>query len=118
MLGSLHAAGSSLTTIPLDEQFVSGEASGGGDSPQMSLEVGKDLWLVGLVVSGFTLCKEQAVLIHLRFCRLLQSLQDPVQGIRVQNPTELRGLGPLFNISPVLIWVKGVSASLLIEKKD
>lgn len=114
---SLHAAGSSLTAIPLDEQFVSGEASGGGDSPQMSLEVGTDLWLVGLVVSGFTLCKEQAVPIHLHFCRLLPCLQAPIQGIGVQNSAELRGLGPPFNISPVLIWVKGISPSPFIEKK-
>lgn len=51
------------------------------------------------------------------FCWLLWCQQAPIQGSSVQNPRVLRGLGLFFNISPVLIWVKGVSASLFIKKK-
>ena len=36
----------------------------------------------------------------------------------MQKLIVLRGLGTLFNKSPVLIWSKGVSASVFIEKKD
>lgn len=55
MLGSLCMvlATHSLLSIPLDKQFGSGEASGGGDSPQISLSLAQRQQLVGLVVSGF-----------------------------------------------------------------
>lgn len=105
---SLHSAGSSLTAVyPLGWPVCLRW------DLQISLEFGTDLWLVGLVVSGFTLCKE-----HLHFCWLLPCLLIPVQGSSVQNPTTLRGFGPFCNISPVLIWVKGVSASHFIKKND
>ena len=51
----LLLAAQTLPPIPLEEQFATGEASGDGGSPQMAPELGTDLWLVGLVVSGFSL---------------------------------------------------------------
>lgn len=112
-------AARSLPPVPSDDQFSSGEASGDAGSPQTAPELGTDLWLVGLVVSGFSPQQKAGGADPPAFWPIVTV---PVSPVSRQQHAEARGTQGLrasfFNKSPVLIWSKGVSASVFLEKKD